>query len=143
MRIGASQPQQFTLYLRIPAWADGARVEVNGQRWNGATTAGSFAAVARRWQDGDRIDLELPRRLRLESIDRQHPDTVALLCGPLVLFPLGAEAARPRPLRAELTAARQTAPRRWETTRAATSLTFLPYVAIDDEPYSTFLRVAG
>jgi DUF1680 family protein len=143
LRIGASQPQQFTLYLRIPAWADGARIAVNGQRWSGATTAGSFAAVTRRWRDGDRIDLALPRRLRLEAIDRQHPDTVALLCGPLVLFPLGAEAARARPLRAELMAARQTAPRRWETTLAATSLTFLPYVAIDDEQYSTFLSVAG
>ena len=73
----------------------------------------------------------------------RHTQVLTLLCGPLVLFPLGAEAARARPLRAELMAARQTAPRRWETTLAATSLTFLPYVAIDDEQYSTFLSVAG
>jgi len=84
MRVAAAQPQEFTLRLRIPGWATGARIEVNGQRWSGATEPGGFAAVARRWRDGDRIELELPRRLRLESIDRQHPDMVALLCGPLV-----------------------------------------------------------
>jgi DUF1680 family protein len=70
MRIAVSQPQEFTLYLRIPAWAAGARIEVNGQPWSGATEPGSFAAVARRWRAGDRIELELSRGLRLESIDQ-------------------------------------------------------------------------
>ena len=143
MRVGASQPQEFTLCLRIPGWASGARIEVNGQRWSGATEPGSFAAVARRWRDGDRLELELPRRLRLESVDRQHPDTVALLCGPLVLFAISAGSERPRPRRSEVLATRQVAQRRWETSVASAPMTFLPYVAIDQEPYSTFLTLAG
>ena len=141
MRVGASQPQEFTLCLRIPGWASGARIEVNGRRWSGATEPGSFAAVARRWRDGDRLELELPRRLRLESVDRQHPDTVALLCGPLVLFANGAGNERPR--RSEVLATRQVAQRRWETSVASAPVTFLPYVAIDQEQYSTFLTLAG
>jgi DUF1680 family protein len=145
MRVGASRPQEFTLCLRIPGWATGARIEVNGQRWSGATEPGSFVAVARRWRDGDRIELELPRRLRLESIDRQHPDTVALLCGPLVLFAISGSAGseRPQPRRSELLATRQVAQRRWETSVATASVTFLPYVAIDQEQYSTFVTLAG
>jgi DUF1680 family protein len=115
----------------------------NGQRWSGATEPGSFAAVARRWRDGDRLDLEFPRRLRLESVDRQHPDTVALLCGPLVLFAISAGSERPRPRRTELLATRQVAQRRWETSIASAPVTFLPYVAIDQEQYSTFLMLAG
>ena len=91
-----------------------SRIEVNGQRWSGATEPGSFAAVARRWRDGDRLDLEFPRRLRLESVDRQHPDTVALLCGPLVLFAISAGSERPQPRRSELLATRQVAQRRPE-----------------------------
>jgi DUF1680 family protein len=141
MRVAASQPQEFTLCLRIPAWASDARIAINGRRWSGATEPGSFATVARRWRDGGRIELALPRNVRLESVDRQHPDTVALLCGPLVLFAISAGSKRPR--RSELLATRQVAQRRWETHVASTSVTFLPYVAIDQEQYSTFLRLAG
>jgi uncharacterized protein len=143
MRLAASQPQQFTLWLRIPAWASGARIEINGRRWSRATEPASFAAVTRRWRDGDRIELELPRRMRLESVDRQRPDTVALLCGPLVLFAIGAGSEPLRPRRAELLAARQVAQRRWETRVASASVTLLAYVAIDQEQYSTFLTLAG
>ena len=143
IRLGASQLQEFALRLRIPAWAGGARIEVNGQPWSGAIEPGSFAAVARRWRDGDRVELELPRRLQLQSIDRQHPDTVALSCGPLVLFAISAGGERPRPRRAELLLARQVAQRRWEASVAGAAVTLLPYVAIDEEEYSTFLTLAG
>jgi uncharacterized protein len=143
MRLAASQPAAFTLHLRIPAWAGGARIAVNGRTWPGATDPGSFAAVDREWRDGDRIDLELPRPLRLEAIDRHHTDTVALLCGPLVLFPIAAGSERPRPKRAELLAARQVAARRWETTVGSAPLSFLPYVDIDEEPYTTFVTLAA
>jgi uncharacterized protein len=144
MRLALSQPQEFALHLRIPAWASGARIEVNGARWSDASPQpGTFATVVRRWRDGDRVELALPRRLRLEPIDRQHPETVALACGPLVLFALGAASEPPRLQRTELLATRQVAERRWETRAGSTPLTFLPYVAIDDEAYSTFVTLAG
>jgi hypothetical protein len=143
IRIGASQPQEFALRLRIPAWASGARIEVNGQLWGGAAEPGSFATVVRHWRDGDRLELELPRRLRLETLDRLHPDTVALSCGPLVLFATMGSGQAPQPRRSELLAARQVAPQRWEANIASAAVTFLPYVAIDQEQYSTFLKVAG
>jgi uncharacterized protein len=139
VRVGASQPTEFTLYLRIPAWAAGARIEVNGERWSGMAEPGRFAAVRRLWHEDDRVALELPRRLRLEAVDPGHPGTVALLCGPLVLFPIDGAGERPPPRRAELLSARQAAPRRWEAQVGAAPLTFLPFVAIDEEPYSTYL----
>ncbi|MBV8402784.1 MAG: glycoside hydrolase family 127 protein [Gammaproteobacteria bacterium] len=143
MHLGTSAPQEFAVRVRIPAWASNARLEVNGHRWKGAADPGSFAVVARRWRDGDRLDLELPRRLALTAVDTRHPDTVALSCGPLVLFPLLPGDARPRPTRAELLAVRQVAPQRWQTRAAGAPLTLLPYVAIDAEPYTTFLELAG
>ena len=143
LAIGASQPLQFTVHLRIPAWASGARLEVNGRVWDGTIEPGSFAAVRREWRDGDRLELELPRRTRLEPLGPQHPDTVALLCGPLVLFAVSDAGAPPRPRRAELLAARQTAPRRWQTRIGEAPVSLLPYVAIEDEPYTTFLTLAA
>jgi len=143
MRIAAQQAREFTLYLRIPAWAVGARIEVNGAHWTNSAEPGRFAALTRTWHDGDRIELALPRTLRLEAIDRRHPDTVALLAGPLVLFPVGAAGERAPLRRSDLLAVRQVEPRRWQTRSASAPLTFLPYVAIDAEEYSTFLTVSA
>jgi DUF1680 family protein len=143
MQLAASGPRELPLRLRIPAWAQAARIEVNGQRWAGAAEPGTFAEINREWRDGDRIDLELPREKGLEAVDRQHPGIVALLAGPLVLFPVNQGAERPRPTRAELLAAQQVAPRRWEMRAGATAVTLLPYVEIDAEDYSTFVTLAA
>jgi DUF1680 family protein len=143
MRVGSSRPQQFTLHLRIPAWASGAHVEINGEPWGGPVEPGTFVRIAREWRDDDRVDLALPRPLQLLAVDRQHPDAVALTCGPLVLFALTPGGERPKPRRTELLAARQMGARRWETRVGGERVTFLPYVAIDEEEYSGFLTLSG
>ncbi len=82
--VKTSKAAEFALNFRIPSWADGASIGVNGKRETAA--AGTFARVSRQWKDGDRIELELPLKTRLEAIDANHPETVAVLVGPLVLF---------------------------------------------------------
>jgi DUF1680 family protein len=142
LRLETTAPTRFALRLRIPAWAEQARIAVNGRTLAAAPVPGTFATVAREWRNGDRIDLELPRRLRLEAIAPRHPDTVALLSGPLVLFPLDAAGTlQTRITRSQLLSARQVAPSRW-TIETPASLSFVPFVAISDETYSTYLRVA-
>jgi DUF1680 family protein len=135
----ASARQDFEVRLRIPEWVAGARVEVNGKRWQGAVHAGQFASVSRQWRSGDRIDLQLSRQNRLEAISPQHSDTVALLNGPLVLFAV-TEAA-PRLTRRQLLSVRQIGKRRWEGQGPDGRLAFLPFTEIDSERYSTYLQV--
>ena len=53
-------PARFAILLRVPSWAEGARIEVNGALWPGAVLPGSYAAVERDWRHGDVIDLQLP-----------------------------------------------------------------------------------
>lgn len=139
-QLSASTAKEFGLQLRIPAWALGARIEVNGKRWPENPDAGTFAAIFRSWRNGDHIDLELPRKLRLEPIDPQHPKTVAVLCGPLVLFPIGEQISRLAFAQSQLLSATQTENQSWEF-RIPSIVKFLPYVAISDEPYSTYLRL--
>jgi DUF1680 family protein len=141
LKIATSRPSEFALNLRIPGWAKDARLEVNGSRWRESVVPGTFASVYREWRDGDRVDIELPRPLRLESIDAGHPDTVALLAGPLVLFAVTSDGAPPRATRQQLLAATQTGRRAWAIQSAGVSSTFLPFVAIDQEPYCTYVRV--
>lgn len=136
-----AQAKDFALHLRIPRWAEDARIEVNGKAWPDGPAPGNFATISREWRNGDRVDLELPRRLRLETLDQQHSDVVALLSGPLVLFPITENGSQPTPTRAQLLAAKQIQPQLWETSVASGSVRFKPYVAIDGEEYSTYLRV--
>jgi len=140
-QLTASQPEEFALNLRIPEWAQDADIELNGKRWPGSLVPGNFATISRQWRSGDQVDLQLPRKMRLEPIDEKHPETAALLCGPLVLFPLNHEGGPLRVPRSQLLAARQTGKQRWEVRAAHGPLTLRPFVAINDESYSTYWDV--
>jgi hypothetical protein len=80
-------------------------------------------------------------RTRLEAIDAQHPDTVAVLRGPLVLFAITKSA--PKVSRAQLLAAARVGTGKWQVATAQEPMTLLPFMAIEDEQYSTYLKVSG
>jgi DUF1680 family protein len=136
--VTASKPTEFALHLRIPAWAEGMSVTVNGKRE--PAQPGSFARLQRVWKTGDHIDLDLPLKSRLEAIDPQHPETVALLVGPVVLFAI--TDAEPKVTRAQLLAAKKTAAQSWQVETAGGPLKMSPFTAIEEEEYSTYLRVS-
>lgn len=71
---------RFPLLLRIPAWAAGTTIDVNGRR-EPVPDAGSFARVEREWHASDRVEIVFPMRPR---ISRWFQDSVALERGPLV-----------------------------------------------------------
>lgn len=134
-----SRPTDFTANFRIPSWADGASISTNGKRVTVPIVPGTFASVRRQWRNGDRVAVELPMKMRLEAIDARHPDTVGLLRGPLVLFPI-APASRPV-TRQQLLSATGVGNGKWQVETATTPMTMLPFVAIDDQQYSTYLKV--
>jgi DUF1680 family protein len=137
--LAASRTAEFAIHFRIPAWAEGASIVVNGKTVPMSGAAGQFATVRRAWQDGDRIELDLPMKLRLEAVDPKHPQTVALLCGPLVLFAITDNP--PMVTARQLLAARKIGPQKWRAETADGTLDFLPFTAIADQSYSTYLTV--
>jgi DUF1680 family protein len=141
LEVKTSKRSEFAVHLRIPAWADGAAIAVNGKRVRDGVNPGTFATIRRRWKSGDRIELELPLRNRLEAINSRHPETVALLRGPLVLFATG---TLPNAVKKEeLLNAKKVGPQRWQATTATGTIDLLPFTAITDEPYSTYLRLSA
>jgi hypothetical protein len=78
-----SRPENFAIALRIPGWAKGAALIVNGKPAVAVYEAG-YAVVRRRWRRGDVITLTLPLDLRLETTPGDD-GVVALLRGPMVL----------------------------------------------------------
>ncbi|MFL6352841.1 MAG: hypothetical protein ACJ74Z_13460 [Bryobacteraceae bacterium] len=131
----ASSPEKFSVFFRIPQWADGARLSINGMSDWRTLHPGAFAEISREWKTGDWVELELPLKMRLEAVDRGHPDAVALLAGPLVLMPVTRQA--PGQLRrATLLSARRNAgtARAWTAGSDDASLTLRAFMDIQDEP---------
>lgn len=119
-------PATYSIFLRVPGWAEGARVSASGMTGSKSLAFGAFAELRREWKSGDRIELELPRKRRLQAVDAQHLDTVALLEGPVVLMRIGAgePIARTDLLNAQPPLVK-------------------PFTDIQDETYSTYVRVVS
>lgn len=80
LSVEAAAPVAFPLHLRIPGWAEGAAIRING-RLEPAPAAGSFARVERVWRSGDSVTIELPLRPRIQ---RGYQQSISLERGPLV-----------------------------------------------------------
>ncbi len=135
--VKTSKAMEFAVNLRIPAWAEGASVSVNRKRETAA--AGHFAQLQREWKDGDRIEVELPLKARLEALDPQHADTVALLVGPVVLFAV--TDSPPAVKREQLLAAKKTGPQSWQVETGGGTIMMMPFTGIGDQEYTTYFQV--
>ena len=58
---------RFPLEFRIPEWAEGAQVKVNGEDYPGEAKAGEVIRFVREWKSGDVITLLLPMPVRTET----------------------------------------------------------------------------
>ena len=78
--VNPASPLSFPLQFRIPAWAAGATILVNGAAAP-APVPGSFARIERTWKAGDRVDITFPMTPR---VSRWFNDSIAIERGPLV-----------------------------------------------------------
>jgi uncharacterized protein len=143
IQVSSSGPHDCTIYVRIPAWATpNPVVMVNGKHVAHGIEPGNFAALHNTWKDGDRIEIELPMPLRLEAVDANHPNLVALLQGPVVLMAVAE--TQPTFDAPDLLRARSlnNAAGDWSATDAdGGQITMRPFMSIDKESYSTYVRV--
>jgi DUF1680 family protein len=130
--------------VRIPAWA-GAKtiVSVNGKRVDGEIAPGKFLAVQRTWKHGDRVEIEMETPLRLEGIEPESPNIVALMRGPLAMFAIGENPAHPtRDQLMTATASAQSSDD-WVVSTGSGPVTLRSFAAIKDEPYRLYHTVGG
>jgi DUF1680 family protein len=142
LQFETQRPENFTVYLRIPAWADAkTRVSINGKRVDNEVVPGKFLALQRTWKNGDRLEFEIGMPLRLEAVDEQNPNAVALVHGPVPLFAVGE--LPPKVTRAQLLAATAfgQSSEDWVAGAGANKLTLRPFSAIGDETYRLYQKV--
>lgn len=79
---------EFVLKLRVPGWlARPMTATVNGQAAGSAADERHWLNIARRWQDGDRVEIELPMGFAAQRFPSASasPFPAAIRYGPVVL----------------------------------------------------------
>jgi hypothetical protein len=85
-----SAPAPFALRFRVPSWTKTLAATVNGATVSLDADANGWAGIRRTWKSGDVVEVKIPLTMRMEPIDAQHPDRVAVVRGPVVLVLEGA-----------------------------------------------------
>ena len=77
----------FEMLFRIPSWAEGTKISLNGTAVDFEIKAGAFAGIERQWKKGDVVTIEIPMEItfveghpRIEEVRNQ----VAIKRGPIV-----------------------------------------------------------
>ncbi|GLW73798.1 hypothetical protein Kpho02_60960 [Kitasatospora phosalacinea] len=84
LKVTGTTGDTWSMRVRIPSWASGATLSVNGTVQNTAATPGSYAVLTRAWASGDTVTVKLPMRVALTAAD-DDPDVAAVSYGPVVL----------------------------------------------------------
>ena len=88
INVNLETEQTFTLALRIPGWAKGAAIKVNGDVVDHTSLMkNGYVYIRRSWKKNDQIELSLPmavERIHSNPLVRQNVGKVALKRGPIV-----------------------------------------------------------
>jgi uncharacterized protein len=164
--ISTSGPVEMPIHLRIPYWVGSdASVKINGKALDVTPSPASYLTIARTWSDGDRLQLELPMHLHVETMPDERA-TQAVLYGPLVLAgklgsegltkemiigPMGPEVDK-HPMQVPQLRASNADPDSWlrrtndqelefRTSGQPRDITFLPFNRLSGERYSIYWTV--
>jgi hypothetical protein len=143
--------QPVQLHLRIPSYP--ARYSVDFEDNSKADfradlsslTPGQFFEITANGRPGSSFSMTITHKLRLEKLNDRHPEMVALMYGPRVLFAVDAFelASRGDLTEAELIAAKRVDENTWSCQlNNGKTIVFKPFTALKDEPYTTYLKIA-
>ncbi|MFJ9708903.1 beta-L-arabinofuranosidase domain-containing protein [Streptomyces sp. NPDC101234] len=127
------------LLVRVPGWASGARVKLNGRTLARRPASGGWLTLDRTWRTGDRVEVSLPMRTTVEATP-DDPDVKAVLHGPVVLAGAYGDTANPWLPRLDPDSLRQTsaAPLTFTATADGESVTLLPIARVHHQHYTVY-----
>ena len=82
--ISSKNPVQLAINLRVPYWAQGGSVKINGTALPAFSSPSSYLTLNRVWTTGDKIELSLPMGLHIHAMPDDETIQAAMY-GPLVL----------------------------------------------------------
>ena len=87
IKMDKCKDEVFDVMLRIPGWAKGATVQVNGKSTGIDVKSGEYAIINRKWKKGDNITINMPMPVTFVEGNTQIEEVrnqVAVKRGPVV-----------------------------------------------------------
>lgn len=87
LSIAKCKKTPFDVQMRIPEWAKGSTIKVNGEAVDAEVVAGSYVTLERAWRKGDEITLSMPMDIKLlegNPLIEEVRNQVAVKRGPVV-----------------------------------------------------------
>lgn len=131
----------FTLRVRVPAWASGATLTVNGS--GVSATPGSYATITRTWASGDVVVLTTPMALTRSSTP-DNVNTQAVKVGPIVLAgAYGSNNLSALPTLNANTLTATSTPLQYTATASTGSVTLFPFYKMHHQRYTVYWNVTS
>lgn len=74
----------FPLYFRIPSWAEGATIQINGDKVDAVAVPDEYIRIEREWKDGDEMVLSMPMNVSV-TCWTENNNALSVNCGPLTM----------------------------------------------------------
>lgn len=84
LKLNTNGKVTFPLYLRIPVWAKGTMVRINGKKQPVSDAAGKYVCLQRQWENGDVVTLTLPMSVH-SHVWQKNKNSVSVNYGPFTL----------------------------------------------------------
>jgi DUF1680 family protein len=79
--------KEFSIFLRIPGWAEYACVTINGRLHRAGLKSEQYLEIRRKWTEGDRIELAFPMHVQLleaHPLVEEVRNQIAIRRGPMI-----------------------------------------------------------
>jgi DUF1680 family protein len=132
----------FTMRVRVPAWATGATIAVNGVN-QGGVTPGGYATISRTWASGDVVTVNLPMVINREATP-DNAGVQAVKFGPIVLAgAYGTNNLSSMPTLTASSIAATATPQQFTATASTGAVTLFPFYKMHGQRYSVYWNVTG
>lgn len=70
LTINPRKATTFSLNVRYPSWMEKRemKVKINGKDYNAASTASGYVSINRKWNKGDKVQIQIPMTIRAEQM---------------------------------------------------------------------------
>lgn len=87
LKIVKAPKGDYSFFLRIPGWSQGAEISINGKKIDNAIASSSYEKITQKWKTGDVIEINIPMPVEIMQANplvEEIKNQIAVKRGPIV-----------------------------------------------------------